>query len=540
MRRFLAVVMAAVLLVTACPAGVVNAAEKQAAQSNRVLKTKVTNLKVKATVENGSYELKYSWKTVKGAQYQYRYKTADDAKYTAKKTVKSAKKSITFLSYGNVTFQVRAVKTIKGKKQYSAWTTKKLTSAKIDGMFTKAMGLEKGQIKDGVIFMWGLYADDKDNPNCDLMICNFLTGPVMTGDIVYIIFKDGKIDYYGDCERDTLELSGDRYGVTIKVPGQGDDHPEYTLGYCQNASDKDGVLINEEGKEILAKGVDMDEAWEMYNVTLYGKPVPDIDVAINDEGKPVMHFSWPSMKRAVEYEVRYTLDYDEKLYGGEPQQYETATTKATYFDIEIPEKHGNIALAVAVKTAQGIREFSSYSWWNGELIDANAEIEMHIYKIRKALMDKAKELAANEEEKTLPIEYALYDVEQSGIPLLFYARAYNRLQVEVYRYDYEKEAVVLAKTTTGKTTLDGVSALYASDGEFIACTSDSAYAGSITAYKLTNAGKLKVTSDYRYDYDKKKFTKDGKTIKQSTFEKYQEAVWKCTQIELTELKRDEE
>lgn len=543
MRKILAVILAATMIFTVCPAGTVKAAGKEA-ESSRAAKTKVakvTNLKAKATVDNGIYEMKYSWKAVKGAKYQYRYKTAYDASYSKKKTVKNTKTSVTFLSYEDLTFQVRAVKTVKGKKQYSAWTTKTLTSEKIDEMFTKVMGLKAGQIRDGIIYHWGLYAEDPANPDCDLMICNFTSGVVMTGEIVYIIYKNGTIDYYGDCERDILELSGGRNAVSLKVPAQGENRPEYTVAYIQE--ENGGVLITEDGKEVAAKNVDMEEAWELCDITRNGKPRPTPQVLINEEGKPIIRFSWPALKRATEYEVHYTLDYNADWfeYGQgeekEPEQYETATTKEAYFDIEIPEKHGNIALSVAAKTAQGLREFSNYGWQNSDIIDANVAEEMYRYGAKKVLSDKAKELAAKEEEPTLPICYALYDVDQCGIPFLFYARAYNRLEVEVYRYDYDTKSAVPVKTTKGETSLGGVNALYASDGEFIVCTSDSAFAGGITTYKVTDKGKLKVTSDYHYDYDAKKFTKDGKSITKAAFEKYQDAVWKCTPIELTELEK---
>jgi len=431
MKRFLATALVATMLVSACPMGMTKAAELPIEEASRGLSKAVSGVKADATVDNGIYEVKFQWNTMKGAKYQYRYKLADSAAFEEIKSTSKTKASITFGGYSNITFQVRAVKTVNGVKQYSVWTTKKLKASAVDSMFEDACGLKPGYIKGGIIYQGGWKAADPKNPDCDLTIAIFTVGMVQTGDIMYIVYRDGKIDYYGILDGDSKTTADGKEYMELAVPEQGEDRPAYTVGYGFTADFSDSYLITAEGKTVKADELGLKDAWKLQEET--------DSIASEDEATEVL--------------------------------------------------------------------------------------------AKKVLANKAKSLA-KKEEKGLPITYGLKDVDKDGIVEMFYVRGYNRMQIEVYRYDDKKDKAVLVKKTNGKKTLDGVGSIYSHQGEIVVEAASSAYEGEITAYRITEDGKLKSVTRYQYNYATKKFSKNGKKIKKATFEKYQAAVAKYTQIDV--------
>ena len=129
--------------------------------------------------------------------------------------------------------------------------------------------------------------------------------------------------------------------------------------------------------------------------------------------------------------------------------------------------------------------------------------------------------------------YGLYDITGDDVPELFYARHYVRTQITVYYYDSSSKKVKLMKTTAGKKNLSGVTDVRAtaSGKKFIVSMSDSAYSGAVSTYKATKKNKLKAVTTYQYNYDSKKFSKNGKKISEAAFEKYQTKVRKLDSID---------
>jgi hypothetical protein len=432
MKKFLAAMLAATMMITACPTHVVMA-------TRRGLSQKIAGITAKANVDNGYYEVDYSWKAVKGAKYQYRYKLADSSFYGKIEETTKAKAAVDLGSYSDVTFQVRAYKTVNGVKHYSVWTSKRIRETALDKMFEKARGMENGYIKGGITYQYGLKAEDPTNPDCDLTIAVFSNGMVQTGEIAYIVYKNGKIDSYGMFETEIKTLPNSEEGyVEIKVPEQGEDRPAYTVGYYVSADFSKNLVVTEDGKFVVAKEISLEKAWELQQETGYDMPGEDST---------------------------------EKL-------------------------------------------------------------------AKKELVKKAKALA-KKEEKGLPILYGLRDVDRDGFEELFYVRAYNRMQIEIYRYDDKKAKAVLVKKTNGKKSLDGVSCIYAHNGEIVVEASNSAYDGEIVAYRINESGKLQTVTKYKYNYLTKKYSKDGKTIKKATLEKYRNEVSKYSVIDISKrIKHD--
>ncbi len=264
-KRVLAFVLAAVMAFTAFPAVNVSAAGCDVyttAKAAKSAKLKIT--KVAADVDKAEYYgLKYTWSKVSGAKYQYRFKTADSAEYSKIKATKKNSASAQFMSYENITFQVRSVKTVNGQKKVGAWTTKKLKAAKIDSILSKAMNLQDGYLKNGLVYQGGLYASDKNHSDCDLDIALFNYGKV-DHEMCYIIKQNGKVVTYGYFETESKKLSDGTEYTAIKAPvdGKADTYDYY--GYVfTDVEGGSGYVITKDGKKVVAKEIDVTVAWEI-------------------------------------------------------------------------------------------------------------------------------------------------------------------------------------------------------------------------------------------------------------------------------------
>ncbi len=260
-KRILAMVMAAVMAMTFVPVNVANAAEASAITStakSAAKVAKVKSLKAEAAITS-EYGLKYSWKKVSGAKYQYRVRTAKGADFSKIKTTNKNTAKVSLPSYGEVTFQVRAVKTVDGKKVKSAWTTKKLSSTKLDRMMEKACGVSEGYIKDGVRFEGGMYSSD--NSASELAIAIFRNSP-SNDSIVYVIREAGKIVDYGTAitAKQAKLADGTEYvQLSCKINGTKDATYGYNL--------EKGFMVNASGKKLNAKEIaDLDYAWDIMSM----------------------------------------------------------------------------------------------------------------------------------------------------------------------------------------------------------------------------------------------------------------------------------
>lgn len=263
-KRILAFVMAVAMAVTVLPSGTVLAANDTLIST----KTESAKLKIKkvATTEPGAdkYGMKYTWSKVKGAKYQYRFKTAKDADYSKVKTTKKTSAKISFLTYQDITFQVRTVKTVNGKKQTGKWVTKKLSSAKVDKMLEKQLNLNEGYVEQGLIYVGGLYASDANNSSCDLDIALF-SYISQTNDICYIIRQGGKIIEYGYLETEAKTLSDKTEYTAIKTTEASTNGKAETYGYVfdDKVENGAGYVITADGKKVKAKEMSLESAWEL-------------------------------------------------------------------------------------------------------------------------------------------------------------------------------------------------------------------------------------------------------------------------------------
>lgn len=193
-------------------------------------------------------------------------------------------------------------------------------------------------------------------------------------------------------------------------------------------------------------------------------------------------------------------------------------------------------LALSLIGAGGVMGQTALQNQNNEILTTQADAATKTAG-DKALIAKAKALSKKDSTTTLPNSYALYDIDGDGANEMLYIRHYNRMEVFVYRYDASKKKAKLVKTTDGAKSIGGVTSISkpASGKGFVVTLSDSAFSGGIYTYKLTKGGKLKPSIRYDYDYDKKSFTKNGKKLSQSKFEKYMAKTDKNKQISLTLL-----
>ncbi len=266
-KKLLALVMAVLMAVTVIPAGEVFAADNNLISTNTAKSEKLKITKVKVLDPDEQYVLSYTWSKVSGAKYQYRYRTADTADYFKVKTTKKNNAKISFESYDNITFQVRTVKTVDGKKKYSKWVTKKLKAAKVDEMLGEALNLKEGYIKNGVIYIGGLYASDKNHSDCDLDILLFAYVS-QTNPTIYIIQQGGKVINYGFLETEPKKLTDGTEYTSIKSPGTGANGKDEAYGYVfQEVENGSGYVITKDGKKVSAKDIDVSVAWEVQSTT---------------------------------------------------------------------------------------------------------------------------------------------------------------------------------------------------------------------------------------------------------------------------------
>lgn len=263
--------MAAMLLFGGVSTGVpltAFTAQTVAAASTQALKGKVKISSTKAL--DSKFGLKYTWKKVAGAKYQYRYKLADSADYSKAKNNKGTSVSIDLSNgYENVSFQVRAFKKVNGKKTYTKWTTKTLETSKVDSMLCKALNYEVGYIKGGIVYQGGLYASDAEHSDCDLDIAVFTVGATADGKPCYVIRQGGRIVSYGYFETSTKKLEDGTEYTSITVPADG-ENGERTFGYCFDEDLASGFVVTEDGVKVKAKPIDVSVGWEMMEETQSG------------------------------------------------------------------------------------------------------------------------------------------------------------------------------------------------------------------------------------------------------------------------------
>lgn len=150
---------------------------------------------------------------------------------------------------------------------------------------------------------------------------------------------------------------------------------------------------------------------------------------------------------------------------------------------------------------------------------------------KKALTAKAESLALESaKEYAMSTEYGFYDMDKDGVKELVFGYIGNREGIEVYRYDQTKKKVVQAKLPKDEqiedsSTISGVTSLKkAAGGGFIVVASGGAAYGVVETYTLGTDGNLKGSKVFMSDYFENKFTKDGKTISQKSYEKYLDKV----------------
>ncbi len=232
-------------------------------------------------------------------------------------------------------------------------------------------------------------------------------------------------------------------------------------------------------------------------------------------GKAVMKYSWNAVEGAAKYVYHYNLNYDET--GVTENVYETAETTSTSVELVLGKDYGNVWIEVAASNEDGsaLSEFSE-SWWTADNINANIDMEGYQKNANKAMVEKGKALIKKKSPKS---SYLVYDIDKDGINELIYMRHYNRTEAFFYRYDTTTDKVVPMKIA-GKKSIGGVSCIGVEKKKVIIFLSGSAYSGAINTYKLTSSGSLKATLKYTYDYSKRSFKKNGKSIGVTAMEKY--------------------
>lgn len=258
MKRILAGLLLGAMVITAGPVMSADAAPAVVSTAKAAKSAGVTGLKTAYDVSS-TYDLTYSWKKVSGVKYQYRYKLADDADFSKVKTTKKNSAKISFESYDNVTFQVRTVKTVDGKKTVSKWTKKTLKASTIDKKLCKAMGLEDGYVKNGVRYLGGLYSTENDT-NGELSVLLFNYGSV-DKPTIYIVYQKGKVVDYGSLKSEEAKLSD---GTVYNKLTTGDNQ---TYGYVFDTDPSTGYVITQAGKKLKANAADVSYAWDIQALT---------------------------------------------------------------------------------------------------------------------------------------------------------------------------------------------------------------------------------------------------------------------------------
>ncbi len=266
-KRLLALVMAVMMAFTFVPAGDVFAANAVAASEKAAKSSTLKITSVKTTDPSAdNYGLVFKWNKVDGVKYQYRYRTADSADFFKAKVTKKNSAKISFLSYENITFQVRTVKTTDGQKVYGKWATKKLKAERIDKMLCKQLNLKDGYVKNGLIYIGGLYASDKNHSDCDLEISLFAYLS-QTNTTLYIISKGAKVVTYGYLENKPAKLSDGTEYTAITAPMTGKDGKDETYGYVfTEVENGTGYVITADGQKVVAKDMDVSYAWDIQAV----------------------------------------------------------------------------------------------------------------------------------------------------------------------------------------------------------------------------------------------------------------------------------
>ena len=245
------------------------ASETKEAAAESAGQVKIT--KVATTDPGEEYGLEYTWDQIEGATYEYRYKLADTADYFEAKATTETSAEISFSSYGEVSFQVRARVTAGGSKQYTEWTTKTLNASEVDTMLCEALNLEEGYVKNGIRYIGGLYASDQAHSDCDLDIALFTYGAI-DKDLILVLSQNGRILDYGMLETKAAQLEdGSEYTQIVSSA----DGNAKTYGYYFDMADESGFVVTSDGTKVKAKLMHYSAAWDLVAQTESGSEESD-------------------------------------------------------------------------------------------------------------------------------------------------------------------------------------------------------------------------------------------------------------------------
>ncbi len=244
------------------------------------------------------------------------------------------------------------------------------------------------------------------------------------------------------------------------------------------------------------------------------------------EGVDCVKFTWDKVDGANHYTWRYNTKYDNKKPSDNKYVEEEGDSDDNSLIIPVGSDYNDVWFSVAAMKDSTKGDYSESVWISKDTVTSNIEIVKH--EAFETLKKKAESLAKKyKKDGYANVSYCMYDVNNNGNDLMFFAYNGLRSGVSVFAYDGVNKKVVNALKEKG-----GVTGVYTKNGKVFFEQSNSAFDGQVVAYKLdTHTNKMKLVSKYKYNYETKKFTKNGKKISKKAFEKYLKKISKYEPVE---------
>ncbi|MCR5452848.1 MAG: hypothetical protein K6F00_09495, partial [Lachnospiraceae bacterium] len=172
------------------------------------------------------------------------------------------------------------------------------------------------------------------------------------------------------------------------------------------------------------------------------------EIYYTDNMVPCVKFTWKAVNGTDRYRYRYNTNYDPENPSDNNYIEEEMDQADTSIEIPVGDDYNAVWFQVASMTADKMGEFSDAVYASKDTIDGNLDAAKKEAEARKVMIKKAKALAKKDKKKEgVGASYGLHDINGDGFDELFYARAYNRAEIFVYRYNADKNKAVLVKTT---------------------------------------------------------------------------------------------
>lgn len=244
------------------------------------------------------------------------------------------------------------------------------------------------------------------------------------------------------------------------------------------------------------------------------------------EGVDCVKFTWDKVDGANHYTWRYNTNYDSKKPSDNKYTEEEGDSDDNSLIIPVGSDYNDIWFSVAAMKDSTKGDYSEAVCIAKDTVTSDIETVKH--EAFETLKKKAESLAKKYKKNGYAnVSYCMYDVNNNGNDLMFFAYNGLRSGVSVYAYDGVNKKVVRALKEKG-----GVTGVYTKNGKVFFEQSNSAFDGQVVSYKFnTQTNKMKQVNKYKYNYNTKKFTKNGKKISKKTFEKYLKKVSKYDPVE---------